>query len=336
MPSIRDRQTIPFDPYDNDVIATKNRSWNMKHVGNIAYRELLDTYMPRVQKRTECTTAEYREMANEIMQTVHRRKGRFLKLWSDEVEQSECSIMEPKAIVYKIMLALKERYRKFASEGFHVKKKRPGISVVSTNMGKKRQADDMTINTSHGRDANITRAERMAEKRRRVLQRSSPASKSKFEASPVMSELPSPPNKNATIHTIRTPASMVRYKARASDQLALDPYALELITLVCNQPENTSNYHRVLDQPLSKYTLETEPDKERHMRLQVRTTVSLYCLGTDFDTSPCFLYCSCGIATWPPKQGTFHQERSRAIYWVCAVDIWKKCGSKPTRWTKEW
>ena len=58
-------------------------------------------------------------------------------------------------------------------------------------------------------------------------------------------------------------------------------YALDLISLVCNNAyirigtSKTYNHrpylpHRVLDKPPFGYTIETEPEKERLMRLQVR------------------------------------------------------------------
>ena len=56
-------------------------------------------------------------------------------------------------------------------------------------------------------------------------------------------------------------------------------YALDLISLVCNNSyigmivDNPP--HRILDTPQFGYTVETEPEKERLMRLQVNVTVLL-------------------------------------------------------------
>lgn len=56
-------------------------------------------------------------------------------------------------------------------------------------------------------------------------------------------------------------------------------YALDLISLVCNNSyigtivDNPP--HRILDTPQFGYTVETEPEKERLMRLQVHVTVLL-------------------------------------------------------------
>jgi hypothetical protein len=57
------------------------------------------------------------------------------------------------------------------------------------------------------------------------------------------------------------------YLAKQGNQ-PIHRYALKLISLVCNQSD-PATAHRVLDNPSPEYTLESEPDKERLMRLQV-------------------------------------------------------------------
>jgi hypothetical protein len=59
----------------------------------------------------------------------------------------------------------------------------------------------------------------------------------------------------------------IEYQAKQGNQ-PIHKYALKLISLVCNQSD-PATAHRVLDNPSPEYTLESEPDKERLMRLQV-------------------------------------------------------------------
>lgn len=63
--------------------------------------------------------------------------------------------------------------------------------------------------------------------------------------------------------------SKKKYEAKAGDK-PIYPYALDLISLVCNHLGN--NAFRVLDTPVGDFTAESEPEKERLMRLQVSTT----------------------------------------------------------------
>jgi hypothetical protein len=61
--------------------------------------------------------------------------------------------------------------------------------------------------------------------------------------------------------------SKKQYEATAGDRF-IHPHALQLISLVCNHVGQ--NAFRVLDKPIAEYTVDTEPEKERLMRLQVR------------------------------------------------------------------
>lgn len=57
------------------------------------------------------------------------------------------------------------------------------------------------------------------------------------------------------------------YEAKQGER-PIHPHALQLISLVCNSTQNLS--YRVLDKPGPEYTSETEPEKHRLMRLQMR------------------------------------------------------------------
>ena len=247
-----DDEEIPFDPSVHDVVATKNRSWNMKHAGNKFYRDLLDEYLPQVQTEDEPTVAEYRLMADEIIRNVYQRKGRFLKLNHEDTQHpTHCTIMGTKAIINKVCHALKERHRKFKSGDYlrDLKRKRPNSTPSEPNEAKKRNPDT---------EATTKRKERSSYGKRK-------AQRSSLSASPPLS---SPdyrieePNSQPRVPTIR-------YQARASQDHPIHPYALEIITTVCNQP-NTPKFFQILDEPLPKYTIQNEPEKERNMRLQVR------------------------------------------------------------------
>jgi hypothetical protein len=62
----------------------------------------------------------------------------------------------------------------------------------------------------------------------------------------------------------------VIYQAKPGEKMQINPYALELITHVCNHQSSRSN-NSILETPISQYTATgCEPDKERMIRLQLR------------------------------------------------------------------
>jgi hypothetical protein len=63
----------------------------------------------------------------------------------------------------------------------------------------------------------------------------------------------------------------VVYQAIEGNQPIKNKYVLNLISAVCNQSD-PATAHRVLDDPIVGFSIETEPDKERLMRLQVSDT----------------------------------------------------------------
>lgn len=67
----------------------------------------------------------------------------------------------------------------------------------------------------------------------------------------------------------KKPAPKNIYRAQAGADTSIHPYALLLISAVCNHPNPQQALH-VLDSPLSQCFSESEPPKERRMRLQVR------------------------------------------------------------------
>jgi hypothetical protein len=81
---------------------------------------------------------------------------------------------------------------------------------------------------------------------------------------------------HARFHGTMTPRSKNKprkkrskgYEAKPGDR-PIHPHALQLISMVCNSNSKNLAY-RVLDKPSPEYTLETEPEKHRLMRLQIR------------------------------------------------------------------
>jgi hypothetical protein len=81
---------------------------------------------------------------------------------------------------------------------------------------------------------------------------------------------------HARLHGTMTPRSKNKpkkrrpkgYQAKPGDR-PIHPHALQLISMVCNSTSKNLAY-RVLDKPSPEYTLETEPEKHRLMRLQIR------------------------------------------------------------------
>lgn len=61
----------------------------------------------------------------------------------------------------------------------------------------------------------------------------------------------------------------IAYVATPNRAQPIHQYILDAISLVCNQSDASTAY-RALDSPLGGYTLESEPDKERLMRLGLR------------------------------------------------------------------
>jgi hypothetical protein len=81
---------------------------------------------------------------------------------------------------------------------------------------------------------------------------------------------------HARFHGTMTPRSKNKprkkrskgYEAKPGDR-PIHSHALQLISMVCNSSSKNLAY-RVLDKPSPEYTLETEPEKHRLMRLQIR------------------------------------------------------------------
>jgi len=67
------------------------------------------------------------------------------------------------------------------------------------------------------------------------------------------------------------------YQAQAGPDTSIHPYALLLISAVCNQPKAEMAL-RLLDSPLSECFTNAEPPKERTMRLQVRAFDEEHCI----------------------------------------------------------
>ena len=79
-----------------------------------------------------------------------------------------------------------------------------------------------------------------------------------------------PPAATKMAGTAKKPPKVVSYQAQAGPVTAIRPYALHLISAVCNQPQTQEALLRVLDKPLLESTDEPEPSRDRTMRLQVR------------------------------------------------------------------
>ena len=96
---------IPFVPEDNDIVATKIRTWNKKHPGNIFYTHLINSAVEADPSRFE-NAAEVRLIAQQIYQIIAvQRGGRFLKLPDCAITSETCIVMSEKRGVEKIIHA---------------------------------------------------------------------------------------------------------------------------------------------------------------------------------------------------------------------------------------
>ena len=215
---------IDFTPTCVDVVSTKNRTWNLKHSGNMFYTRLVHSRVIELKDFEDL--AAFRRVAEEIVDTiVVERGGRFLKLKDGERNSTRCRVMKLSEATNKVIHALRSAHLKLNLQNI------PG--VVSQPMKKLNVAK--TINKSQAP---------------RGLARSK-----------------------------RSSAERVFYQAEEGKQ-PIHKYALYLISLVCNQADPAIAY-QILNKPSQEYNVDTEPEKERLMRLQVSdiTTAFNYILS---------------------------------------------------------
>ena len=259
---------VPFEPSDRDVVSTKIRTWNSKHPANVYYSELVKAHVDRVPPVDSNGHSEVvKGIAGDIIDELTiARGGRFLKLREGDLTPTECVVMTRKQITIKVVRALRELHAKVVS-GIPVS---PAKEVINTT--KHISVSGLFFEKHHSPSKTAAAAPPLP-----------PPSKSKTSSkgsggvikttNTRKSISPAPPasqSESETESVVPTPPPPKTYFL-VDDCLAkkpLDFYLKLCINSVCNFIKPDICY-QALDQPLNNYTLESEPDKYRLMRLQV-------------------------------------------------------------------
>ena len=250
---------IAFEPADIDVVCTKLRTWNCKHPGNLVFNQAMGEKIPLIQH-----DRDFRIFAENLIETVLQRGGRFLKLDDKDcrgdglghLRPKLCAVMTQKQMIHRVLRSLRTAHAKFHGT-------MPPRAIGSSSKSKTKQPFQQQ------------------QQQQRQQQQQEEESK--------------------------------RYQARAGKHQPVHPHALEMISLVCNI-RTGQNAYRVLDTPVLKFTIDTEPEKERRMRLQVRIPspsqkrfVPMFRRLTIFFWFG-VIYSRSDNDTHPPRQGTYLQS----------------------------
>jgi hypothetical protein len=270
-----DEIVVKFDPSDVDVVSTKIRTWNAKHPGNMFYADLV---AQTVSSGKDLTPPFIREAAKGIYEILTvQRGGRFLKL-PERVSTSEyCTLLTPKRCVEKIIHAIKTSIHKIELREKGVtqpyKKEKKGIdgSSQSKSTTTKSKSPTPTTKTPKATTNLSTNPGPSLVKKTHKGPDKTPAksftaetwsvgggtSPTRFQQSPTANA-----NRLALL-----PFSFA-YEAVAGNQ-PVHWYGLKAVSVICSQSDPWTAF-QALDVPCGVYTTETEPERERLMRLQVR------------------------------------------------------------------
>lgn len=264
--------TAPFEPQEHDVVSTKLRSWNLGHTGNLLYAELLVEYALKLPLPSATDyTAVLSQVTRELVEAIANKGGRFLKIAEGENHPDECIVMDYKACHHKVLNGLKNKQRVILTKGIPPK-----------------PTKKMEPPTKHQRFKSSPNPPRDSSKR--VVRKRRP-----FDDDEEGEEAPKPKRQQRR-------RRLTRYEATQGENGSIHPYALELISYVCN---NNRAEPILLDKPGPQYsTTEEESEKERLIRLQVGLLLllqsSLLDDGCNFSyllpvfslTAPTSLFCS--------------------------------------------
>lgn len=225
---------IPFDPAPVDVLATKSRKFNKNHPGNVYFTSLVNRFSVTL---TTNAMEGVRGVAEQIVNHISdERGGRFLKPRDGEINPTTCMVICRKKALGKVIHALRTAYKA------HCRETGIPMSTASGNTSGDGSSEPPT-------------------KKKKVSIGSSPKSQTSTGSAAPRSK---PKGRRPSFAV-----DSLAYKAKAGNNQKIAKPILKLISAVCNQSE-METAHRVLDMPLGGQTLESEPDVERLMRLQLR------------------------------------------------------------------
>ena len=216
------------------MVSTKLRSWNLGHPGNLLYAELLVDYALKLPLPSDpMYSSILNQTTKQLVEVITVEKGgRFLKIAEGENHPDDCVIMDYRASHHKVLHGLKNKQRVILTKGIPpkpVKKMNPPAKHEPFKASPRPQSSELLRTTKRVRkQRKFDDDEEDGPKKRR--------------------------RKRITL-----------YEATQGADGKINPYALELITFVCNNQNEP-----LLAKPGPQYsTAEEEPDKERLIRLQV-------------------------------------------------------------------
>lgn len=267
----------PFNPGDHDVVSTKLRSWNLGHPGNLQYAELLVEYALKLPSTSDphyssALSDTTKDLVNVI--TVERG-GRFLKIAEGENHPEDCIVMDFKACHHKVLHGLKNKQRVILTKGIPPK---PTKITTPPKKNEPFKSAPRFPKAQTKSKAGTPKAGTPKPKPEVVRTTGRARKKRKFDDEDDDEEdEPEPPKASKQTNkpeTPKTPATTPRrrrrrvttYEAKQREDGTIHPYALELISYVCNHKSANP-----LGKPGLKYaTPEEEPDRDREIRLQLR------------------------------------------------------------------
>ena len=305
MPAFDGEIEIPFVPTERDVVSTKLRNWTLQHQGNLDYADLLNDFADRLPNPAEPshlnTLREFSDLIVNII-TVDRQ-GRFLKLAEGETRPKVCILMPRRGAVHKVMNGLKNKQISLLKR---LGKPIPPISIAMPKEAKpvkpKPPVKPKAVKTLKLlQEKGIAKQQKVvkpktvkpkAVKTLKLLKEKGLSNRNLMAgatssggggsggggaaaaAPPKIKKRKSNSSKHSSPQTNSSkPRITKHYQAKCKEGAAvtIDPYALELVSHVCNNNERISSINNPLK---SRYdSLEEEPDKERMIRLQVRSYI---------------------------------------------------------------
>lgn len=231
--------TAPFEPQEQDVVSTKLRSWNLGHPGNLIYAELLVDYALKLPLPSDPNySAILSETTKELVEDITmERGGRFLKIAEGENHPDDCVVMDFKACHHKVLHGLKNKQRVILTKGV------PPKPVKKMEPPKKNEPFKAAPRRPKPKDPEaVVRTTKRVRKQRKFDDEGEEEGPKK-----------------------RRRKRVKVYEATQREDGTINPYALELISFVCNNRSQP-----MLEKPGAQYsTPEEEPHHERQIRLQV-------------------------------------------------------------------
>jgi hypothetical protein len=284
--SSEDGDFIPFHPTEMDVVATKIRTWNSKHLGNQFYTDIVQEIIQTNTFPLE-SPSDFRRAAEHVHHVVCvERGGRFLKLPEGMSSSVVCTVMSEQDVINKVIHALKtaKKRKELRDAGIipppFIKAAQCGLQPFKMNLKKPRSTKTQTQNVT---DVGLADNELVTPTPTSKNNNSSSSSSTKRKQSLGSTKRPNDNDNSPTLISRPKKRFKVTYEAvivttdennkeqDGSSGVFLRTYALKLISRVCSQPGDPSRAHYVLDKPIDKeYNVHTEPEKQRLLRLQLR------------------------------------------------------------------